>query len=166
MQFIVPSLLLPLALAAPSLVSRDDANSTAPDASALTPWQITSLNTHSPSGRPGNDPHSTLNFSIADTASTAKCSAQWIQSEGVPSGEEQVCETESGEGSWSFEFIGDSGRASSFEMSVKLVDAEGKTFVAEGPFATGGALSGQCGGSGVCNWSLKDAPFEFQQSEQ
>lgn len=72
---------------------------------ALQPWQITILNTHQPSGRPGNDPHSTINVTIGDPntitsgqavfpPTSAKCSLQFLTSADVPWGVEQPCTTD------------------------------------------------------------------------
>ena len=33
------------------------------------------------------------------------------------------------------------------------------SFEAEGHFVVGENLSGSCGGSGICNWGLKEKPF-------
>jgi hypothetical protein len=27
-------------------------------------------------------------------------------------------------------------------------------------------MSGQCGGSGVCNWNLNGAPYDIQQTQE
>ncbi len=39
------------------------------------------------------------------------------------------------------------------------------TYQATGTFKVGGNMSGQCGGSGVCNWSLK-APITIAPKKQ
>lgn len=145
----------------------NNTNTTTP--SDLAPWQLTTLNTHVPSGRPGNSPYTTLNFSITSTtpASAASCSAQWIGAAEFPVGVDTPCTTsgEGGAGEWSFAITGGSG-ASDFELKVELKTQDGgEKYVAEEKFAVGDNLSGVCGGSGVCNWGLKTAPFELVQEE-
>ncbi|KAI9743414.1 MAG: hypothetical protein M1835_002925, partial [Candelina submexicana] len=46
------------------------------------PWQLFPLNTHSSSGRPGNDPNTTITFTFNDpnTATSASCSASFLPS--------------------------------------------------------------------------------------
>lgn len=118
--------------AAPTLmVTRDD---------DLQPWQITRLNTHTPSGRPGNDPHSTLNVTIQDPnvipagqtptgeavfpASNATCSLQYLTSADVPWGVEQPCTSTSTYSTWTFTLNkpedGDANAAENFDLAFKV----------------------------------------------
>ncbi|PSN75261.1 hypothetical protein BS50DRAFT_567961 [Corynespora cassiicola Philippines] len=171
--------ILASAFAAPAANSRQ---------AGLEPWQVTSLSTHSPSGRPGNNPHSTLNVTIHDpntiavtqtptgTAvfppSTANCSAQWLTAEDVPWGVEQPC-SEIDHGYWTFKMTGGESGTTDFGLEFKLVDnvtvlnqAYTKVFSGGALFKVGDNLSGQCGGSGVCNWGLSKWPFLVQQTEE
>jgi hypothetical protein len=120
--------------AAPAIkVARDD----------LQPWQITKLSTHEPSGRPGNDPHSTLNFSISDPntvpagqsptgqavfpPTTAACSLQYLTAADVPWGVEQPCTTDDNTktySTWTFTITkpaeGTASATENFDLSVKV----------------------------------------------
>lgn len=122
------------AFAAPTTkLARDD----------LKPWQITSFITHEPSGRPGNDPHSYLRFSIEDpntiTAAqtptgqavfpptSAECSLQWLTNDDVAWGVEQPCVTEGNTtnySTWTFTInkTGDeqSDAATDFNLAFKV----------------------------------------------
>ncbi|KAF9728773.1 hypothetical protein PMIN06_006152 [Paraphaeosphaeria minitans] len=162
----------------------------------LQPWQITQLYTHTPSGRPGNDPHSTLNITIADPntipagpsptgqavfpPTSANCSLQYLTNDDVPWGVEQPCTTDDNTkaySTWSFTINkpadGGSAYASEkFDLVFQLVDhvrlpgqEVTKTFAGGDHFGIGDNMSGQCGGSGVCNWSLDETPYEVQQVE-
>ncbi|KAF2787451.1 hypothetical protein K505DRAFT_421767 [Melanomma pulvis-pyrius CBS 109.77] len=161
-------------------------------AAVLQPWEITTLYTHSPSGRPGNDPHSTLNATINDpntlpitqtptgTAvfppSTANCSAQWLTEADVPWNVAQPC-TAIDYGTWTMTMVPGSGDAGTgattdFGLVFKLVDSVRvlnqqytRTFKGKGQFKVGTNLSGQCGGSGVCNWGLTTTPYAIKQKE-
>ncbi|KAF2713504.1 hypothetical protein K504DRAFT_487897 [Pleomassaria siparia CBS 279.74] len=160
-------------------------------AATLQSWQITSLSTHSPSGRPGNDPHSTLNVTISDPntipiknapgnavfpPSTASCSAQWLTEADVPYNVVLPC-TSTEYGTWTMEVLpGDGadgyGATKDFGLQFKLVDKASisnknytRTFTGKGTFKVGTNLSGQCGGSGTCNWGLTTTPYEIKQSE-
>ncbi|KAF2439499.1 hypothetical protein P171DRAFT_436146 [Karstenula rhodostoma CBS 690.94] len=170
--------------AAPAIkVTRDD----------LQPWQITLLHTHSPSGRPGNDPHSTINVTIADpntipagqsptgqavfAPTSAKCSLQFLTSDDVPWGVEQPCTTDNStkaSSTWTFTINKPAEDkyypTENFDLSFKLVDHVGqevtKTFTGGDHFEANDNLSGQCGGSGVCNWNLAASPYDIQQTEE
>ncbi|KAF2463800.1 cell death in tomato 1 [Lindgomyces ingoldianus] len=167
--------------AAPTIkIARDD----------LQPWELQRLYTHSPSGRPGNDPHSTLNVTIhdpntiyvADTPtgaaefppSTANCSAQWLTQDDVPWGIEQPC-TDIDYGYWTMTMVEGSGEGATedFGLEFKLVDkvtvlntVYTRIFTGSGTFKVGDNLSGQCGGSGQCNWALTETPYLMTQAEQ
>ncbi|CAG8981878.1 hypothetical protein HYALB_00014009 [Hymenoscyphus albidus] len=159
----------------------------------LQPWQITTLYTHSPSGRPGNDLHLTLNATIVDLntlpvaqtptgtavfpSSTANCSAQWLSRDDIPLGVEIPC-TPIRFGHWTMKLLpGDgetgTGATTNFGLEFKLVDnvtvlgmVYTRTFTGEGKFKVGDNLSGNCGGSGVCNWGLTTRPYLMTQTEQ
>ncbi|KAK7183896.1 hypothetical protein PSPO01_09918 [Paraphaeosphaeria sporulosa] len=159
------------------------------------PWQITRLYTHTPSGRPGNDPHSTLNITITDPntipagqsptgqavfpPTSANCSLQYLTNEDVPWGVEQSCTTDDNTkaySTWIFTINkpaeGAAYASENFDLSFKLVDyvhlpgqEVTKTFTGGDHFEVGDNMSGQCGGSGVCNWNLNDTPYDIQQTE-
>lgn len=184
-----------IALIAASAVSAAPAFHIARD--DLRPWQITYLNTHSPSGRPGNDPHSTLNFTIADpnTPTSASCSLQYLTASDVPFGIEQPCTTHDStkdQSTWTFKIIKSEGASpyvtENFSLTIQvsimnflfslasqsnprqLVNQlpgqnATETFVGGDHFEVGDNMSGQCGGSGVCNWSLDDTPYEVKQTK-
>lgn len=70
-------------------------------------------------------------------------------------------------------FAGASGEFASTNFALKFTHVADKIYRGEqfkasyealGQFATGDNLSGTCGGSGVCNWGLKDeeVPFKIQ----
>jgi hypothetical protein len=109
----------------------------------LQPWQITRLYTHSPSGRPGNNPYSTLNFTISDpntvTAgqsptgqavfppTTAACSLQFLTSADVPWGVAQPCTTDDNTkaySTWTFTVTKPAGGSpyatENFDLSIKV----------------------------------------------
>jgi hypothetical protein len=150
-----------------------------------------SLTTHSPSGRPGNDPHSFLNATISDpntipagqaptgTAvfppSTAQCNIQWLSGE-TPWGVEQPCTSSTTYSTWTVTLTepteGVGSGTSNFGLQFKLVDyvhlvGYEVTKVYEGgdEFSVGSGLSGSCGGSGVCNWGLSSKPYAIQQTQ-
>ncbi|KAF2193901.1 cell death in tomato 1 [Zopfia rhizophila CBS 207.26] len=178
----------------PLLVAAVAAAPTAPverQEQELQPWQIRPLYTHSPSGRLGNDPHSTLNFTIHDPNTirlqpgirgwavlppvTVNCSAQWLTNEDVPWGVGIPC-TAVDYGTWTFTMVPGSGEAgygatTDFGLEFKqfrsvnvLGNLHERTFEGEGKFKVGVNLSGQCGGSGVCNWGLTETPYLVQQT--
>ncbi|KAL5374568.1 hypothetical protein DPSP01_011847 [Paraphaeosphaeria sporulosa] len=138
------------------------------------PWQITRLYTHTPSGRPGNDPHSTLNITITDPNTIP-----YLTNEDVPWGVEQSCTTDDNTkaySTWIFTINkpaeGAAYASENFDLSFKLVDyvhlpgqEVTKTFTGGDHFEVGDNMSGQCGGSGVCNWNLNDTPYDIQQTE-
>ncbi|KAH7119652.1 hypothetical protein B0J11DRAFT_582166 [Dendryphion nanum] len=161
-------------------------------ADKIYPWQISTLYTHSPSGRPGNDPHSTLNFTINDYStiviggtptgwavwgpSTANCSAQWLTSADVPYDTPINC-SETLNSQWSFKLLPGTGEAgygatTDFNLEITLKDelylfgtTYTKIFKGTDLFKVGENLAGQCGGSGVCNWGLQNTPYNITQGQ-
>ncbi|KAK0704415.1 hypothetical protein B0H67DRAFT_497478 [Lasiosphaeris hirsuta] len=157
-------------------------------ANPLLPWQITHLGTHSPSGRAGNSPYSSLFLSITDPntlslgrtrsgpalfpPSTVNCTLKWLAYGGEqPYGRATPC-TAIGHGRWTVEMVranhsgyGGSG-TTDFVVGLRLEESiilnEGAVSLVFGG-AQGfwlstedGNLFGSCGGSGVCNWGLKN----------
>ena len=123
-----------------------------PRGDALQPWQITTLYTHTPSGRPGNDPHSTLNFTIHDPnvipagqtptgqaifpATSANCSLQYLKSADVPWGVEQPCTTDENTrdySTWTFTINkpeeGTASASGNFDLSIKVCSRKSSQFV-------------------------------------
>ncbi|KAF2641172.1 hypothetical protein P280DRAFT_517384 [Massarina eburnea CBS 473.64] len=156
---------------------------TASNTSDPQPWQILSLNTHSSSGRPGNDLNSTLFVSIHDPnlieayfpPVTANCSVKWLPADGAPYGVPQNC-TEIAQGYWTVTIgEGESGSSATENLNLefKLVrdatvsgESVVKVFTGGDHFEVGENMSGQCGGSGVCNWQLTNPPYDIEQTEQ
>jgi hypothetical protein len=175
------------ALAAPFALS--------PRETSLAPWQLTALNTFSPSGNPGNYPWSTITLSLTDPntltlgpanstspitipadASAKNCAAKWIIGE-TPFGRSWPCEQDGSSGWWTLEIVEtadfDVGR---FDAVITRVvekrdfgsgEVRRRVFKAREHFGVGENMSGQCGGSGVCSWHLGEgvAPYDVQQEE-
>lgn len=92
-------------------------------------WELQQLNTHTPSGRPGNSPYSLLNATIqgteGDATSTAHCNLQYLSDNDAPWGVELPCTTDEGsEDTWAFTLErpeGEDGDASTnFDLSFKV----------------------------------------------
>jgi hypothetical protein len=147
---------------------------------ALQPWLLTTLYTHSPSGRPNSSPYHTLNLTIYDPNTidnyqpvTTNCSLQWLS--GTPYEIETPC-TEFKQGTWSFKLqqgTNETGWSSvdNFNLTFTLVrhadqpmQKEGVEFVGGAHFQVGQNLNGTCAASGFCNWGLKINPFPITQS--
>ena len=129
---------------------------------ALKPWEITSLNTFSPSGRPGSSPWSVINITISDPSDTsvspAICVGKWTFEE-PPYGVLNNCSDVSG-GRWTFTMLkSDNADSASpttdFKLRFELKKA-GADFVGTGKFAVGENMSGLCSASGFCSFGLKD----------
>ena len=105
----------------------------------LQPWQVTSLSTFSPSGRPGSSPYSIINLTITDpntinagpahrgTAifppTTANCSTYWdtwSETE-TPYNKTNAC-SEVQYGYWTFEMRETSGTSSTYIKPTENVD--------------------------------------------
>lgn len=162
-------------------VARDDGN-----------WEITHLYTHTPSGRPGNSPYSTVNTSIQDTtgSSIGNCYLQYIDQD-APWGVEQPCTTEGSNSTWAFTVnyppagSGNVDASTNFNLTFKVrplydsnvpdsmrrqayhvqLTADGKKYTGGDHFQVWQNMGGQCGGSGVCSWSLKNTPYAVAYTE-
>ncbi|KAI1487796.1 hypothetical protein F5X96DRAFT_680948 [Biscogniauxia mediterranea] len=159
----------------------------------LGPWEVTWLHTFSPSGRPGSSTQSSIMAEISNPqidagpsptgtvvfpASTANCTAAWEAVGGSPYGTTYDCVTVSAESSaaWQFEAIEAASGANPTENVILQftltynVTAAGnvyyKVLEGTGHFLLPDNMEGACGGSGVCNWYLKDenTPYEIQPS--
>jgi len=170
-RHIIPALtrLLPLAIAA--TIGPND---------TPVPWEISSLATFSPSGRPGSSPYSILNITITDPNTTAAgpahrgtavfppttavCNATFV-GEAPPWGRALNC-SETSYGHWSFEMLEPAENPSAttnFDVRfthVSNVTVIGqvftKVYVAREHFEVGKNMGGICGASGVCSFGLKE----------
>jgi len=163
--------------------------------STLNPWQLDSLSTFSPSGRPGNYPWLTITASLTDPntvnlgtspndnstvtvpsgAQALNCEAKWIYGE-KPFGRSWPCDNSGlAQGWWTLEIEEtDDFSVAKFDAKftrVAEVSYQGssyrKDYEGSAHFEVGDNLGGQCGGSGVCSWQLKGelAPYDVQQQE-
>ncbi|KAI0599185.1 hypothetical protein F4775DRAFT_130200 [Biscogniauxia sp. FL1348] len=170
---------------------RDDL---APRAVELGPWEVTRLHTFSPSGRPGSSTQSSIMAVISSPeiaagpggptgtvvfpASTANCTAAWEAAGGSPYGTTHDCaavsDEESSPAAWTFEAVEAASGANPTEnVALRFtltynVTADGsayyKVLEGTGHFLLPDNMEGACGGSGVCNWYLKDesTPYRIQ----
>ena len=153
-------------------------------------WEITQLYTHTPSGRPGNSPYSYVNTTIQDAtaSSISNCYLQYIDRD-APWGVEQPCTTEGGNSTWAFTLnyptSGNADASTNFNLEFKVwslentllsnfmareaylaqLIADGKTYTGGDHFEVWQNMAGQCGGSGVCSWSLQDTPYAIAFTE-
>ena len=154
------------------------------------PWEISSLRTFSPSGRPGSSPYSILNITITDpnttaagpaprgtaifTPTTAVCNATYV-GDAPPWGQSLNCSATS-YGYWAFEMLQPAENPSAttnFDVRfthVSNVTVIGKVFtkvyVAREHFEVGKNLAGLCSASGVCSFGLKEdeTPYLVNQT--
>ncbi|KAF2190367.1 hypothetical protein K469DRAFT_623417 [Zopfia rhizophila CBS 207.26] len=161
-------------------------------------WQLESLSTHSPSGRPGNYPWLTVTATVNDPNeltlgtsgsdnSTVKlpvggkalnCQAKWISPDSAY-GHRWPCDnTGATDGYWFMDVVEVSGGSPTNNFDLKFTrvaqqlyrgELFEKKYEGQAHFGLGadGNLAGSCGGSGVCNWGLKEekTPFPIQQKE-
>ena len=145
------------------------------------PWEVSSLSTFSPSGRPGSSPYSTVNITITDPntivagrsptgmagfpPSTAICNASFVGSD-PPYNKVLNC-SETKYGQWTFEMLktnntGYPSATTNFDIrftrvnNVTVIWEEfSKVYVGQAHFEVGDNMQGVCGASGVCSWGLK-----------
>ncbi|KAI0169786.1 hypothetical protein GGR52DRAFT_573842 [Hypoxylon sp. FL1284] len=143
----------------------------------LTPWQVTRLSTHSPSGRPGNSPLAYILANITNPgsgassgASSANCSVYWAYADEKPYGAVHDCSIPyppsrnvsgtSCSSQWTIEILEmDTGLYPPTEkMDVRFtltsnLTVDGDTcstvYVGTQHFEVGENMRGSCGGSGV-----------------
>jgi len=146
----------------------------------LQDWVVNSVSSFSPGERAVpwltitasvTDPNAyTLTGSDGNTATIPggsqglNCKAMWYAGES-PVGRTWPCDASDGsQGWWLMHVVDDSGAASTedfkltFTHQLQTMSAGSilsATYEATGTFAVGGTMSGSCGGSGVCGWSLK-----------
>ncbi|KAI0885942.1 uncharacterized protein GGS22DRAFT_121685 [Annulohypoxylon maeteangense] len=150
------------------------------------PWQVTRLNTFSPSGRPGSDVNAHLWANITNPspipagpgvtfdASSANCTVNWVYAGDYPYGHVFICNTTDTEESsssstskWTIEVLEANVTSPSattnmdvrFTLTTNLTvdgDEYYKVLVGTQHFQVGENMRGSCGGSGVCSWTLRD----------
>ncbi|OIW30170.1 hypothetical protein CONLIGDRAFT_576629 [Coniochaeta ligniaria NRRL 30616] len=159
---------------------------------APAPWEISSLSTFSPSGRPGSSPYSILNITISDPntilagpsptgpavfpPSTAICNTSFVGT--APPYNQILNCSEVQYGSWTFEILeanNTSYPSATTNFDVRFTHVDNVTVIGDvysqvyagtGHFEVGKNMAGICGASGVCSWGLKDEerPYLIQQS--
>lgn len=175
-----------LAAAAPALHARQATNATSP-------WEITQAVGNRPSGRPGSSPNSTLSINVKDPNNIptqrvpggqsylpsfeASCKWSWpTAGDNFPIGVETLC-TVVGDGHASTygNFTMTLSGESPADFSVAIKETREVTifqkryvrvFEGEQEFKVGGSFWRTiCGGSGVCNWQVKDGglPLKVEQ---
>lgn len=135
---------------------------------ALKPWEILSLNTFSPSYRPGTLQYSVINMTITDPneyppAWAVRCATKW-EFEALPYGQVHNC-SEAGDAHWSFEMIKTDSAYSSPTQDFILrfvATRHADTFEGSARFAVGDNIRGLCSASGVCAFQLKEELIPFQ----
>ncbi|KAF2005265.1 cell death in tomato 1 [Amniculicola lignicola CBS 123094] len=157
----------------------------------LQPWQVTSLTSFSPSGRPESYPWLTITTEITDPNSitlgtgtdnstvtspgpnaATNCQAKWYTGTS-PLNHIWPCNPTE-DGHWYMEVKAVKGQFSNTNFNLKFTrkvevlfrgEAFRKTFSGKGHFDVPTNLGGTCGGSGVCSWGLKNGPLAITQSE-
>ncbi|KAI2469743.1 hypothetical protein F4781DRAFT_208507 [Annulohypoxylon bovei var. microspora] len=151
----------------------------------LEPWQVTRLSTFSPSGRPGSSTLAHLWANITNPGfipagpgatfdtSSANCTVDWIYANEYPYGHVFDCTTTGAQepsssiSKWTIEVLEANSTSPSatenmnvrFTLTTNLTgdgDEYYKVLVGTQHFQVGDNMSGSCGGSGVCSWSLKE----------
>ena len=146
------------------------------DSTPLSPWQVTRVNTHSPSGYAGNPPYCTVFLTISDPnafdlgdsrfgrviipASTTNCSAMCDCRAEKPYNTVYHCDI-TRFGLWTFQITsgGTEGMDVNFTLVNKVSMQSGvvsQTYTGQGHFEVGQNMGGSCGGSGTCSWWLKE----------
>ncbi|OAK98442.1 hypothetical protein IQ06DRAFT_295765 [Phaeosphaeriaceae sp. SRC1lsM3a] len=179
MQFSVPTIAAILAFTSISVASPLQARQ-----DALKEWEVTFVNSGSPSRRPGSYPWSSITANVTDTnelnlgtaeydnatvpitvpagSEGANCYAQYFKGES-PLGRTWPCDPTS-DGYWTMTVLpGSDGNFSSVDFALKFMhvavkryrgEAFSASFEAIGNFKRGDNLGGLCGGSGACSWGL------------
>ncbi|KAI2637646.1 hypothetical protein GGS26DRAFT_419417 [Hypomontagnella submonticulosa] len=152
----------------------------------LEPWQVSRMNTFSPSGRPGSSRTAFARATITNPGSnpageessfgpsSANCTAQWDWfTPDEPYGQVFECETEENATSttvakWTMEIVEAVNSTQpipteDFDVKFTLTQTlteEGeevsKTYLGTQHFELAVNMRGTCGGSGVCSWSLME----------
>jgi hypothetical protein len=176
-------LLTGLASAAPALHSRQVT-------AEYAPWQITAVRAGAPSGRPGNNPNSSLSITINEPNTiriqqapsgyagflpyNTTCSWAWEGAVNFPYGVETLCSpVDSTFGNFTMTLSkGSGGFSPQGDFVVNIKETKEMTvfqqryvrvFEGEQAFKTGDNLRQVCGSSGVCSWGLKDGTVEVKQ---
>lgn len=147
----------------------------------LAPWEVSSLSTFSPSGRPGSSPYSIVNITITDPntilagpsptgpaafmPSTAICNTSFVGS--APPYNQVLNCSEVQHDSWTFEMLEANttypSATTNFDVRFTRVNnitvvgsIYSQVYVGTGHFEVGKNMAGLCGASGVCSWGLKE----------
>lgn len=146
------------------------------------PWQITGISTHSPSGMPGTALFCTMGVTIKDSntidlgetrfgeviipPTEVNCSARWECSES-PYDVVWGC-GQTDDSLWTFQILEaqnttSPGPTENFDLAFRLVIkvamgnyTSKSVYAGREHFEVGKNLHGTCGGSGQCNWGLKE----------
>ncbi|KAK3380973.1 hypothetical protein B0H63DRAFT_523711 [Podospora didyma] len=150
----------------------------------LKPWEVSSLTTVAPSGRPGSLMTSYLNLTITDpnnhiskavlipppegsSPTTANCSAAWPVF-GTPPYDQVLNCTETPVGSWTFAMLKSETPNDLWDFILRFTFARkgGATFVGSAHFYAQVNLQGTCSASGFCAFRLRDElkPFYINQT--
>jgi len=160
----------------------------------LQPWEVSILNTRTPSARSNSEPFSSLSVKISDPneivagttdsgevsfpSSSANCSLEWNGSVEQPFGWVTPCESSSSSAEWTVEMQGANATgygpnpARDFKLQFKLEESVEfgtkvlkKGFVGVGAFALGDTLNMVCSASGFCNYGLRMGTVLIQQEQ-
>ncbi|KAG9185469.1 hypothetical protein G6011_08013 [Alternaria panax] len=174
-----------------ALASSAAASPLAARQSTLQDFQVSSVVSYSPSGRPGSYPWAQITAEVTDpneinlgAASSGgsnvtvpagsqglNCIAKWYTRGESPLDRTWPCDA-TPKGYWVMNVLAGSGSFAAGNFNLKFTHVADvlylgqqytASFEAEGHFAVGENLAGSCGSSGVCTWSLKDesTPFEI-----
>ncbi|KAI8630248.1 hypothetical protein F5Y19DRAFT_474635 [Xylariaceae sp. FL1651] len=153
----------------------------------LAPWQVTGLNTFSPSGRPGSSPNYYIRVNISNpdptqsapapsngTQGTVNCNALWLYGD-LPYNKIYDCQildlTTPTSWAWTFEPLEANDTYPSptenFDIRWRAADSAASTeegvriWTGYGQFEVGKNMQGTCAASGFCSWGLKaeNRPF-------
>ncbi|KAI1080189.1 hypothetical protein F5B20DRAFT_118157 [Whalleya microplaca] len=139
----------------------------------LEPWQVTRVETHSPALRPDGGNSSSILVTIENPnptpagtgsnggatfdTSPANCTAQWLTTSESPYDISYDCT----EATWKMEVLKANSTSASptenFDLKFTLKGNGTEVLVGREHFEVWGNLEGTCGGSGVCNWYLKES---------
>jgi hypothetical protein len=147
-------------------------------AASLKPWEITSLSTSSPPGRPGAELPCAMHINITDpsnypessAAPIATCSARWLYGS-EPYDQLFNC-TDVEYGAWTFQILSLDTRSASptqyFVLRFLLERSDQEFFEGSAHFAVGDNMRGLCSAGGYCSFSIKEekVPFHINQTRK
>ncbi|KAI0100802.1 hypothetical protein GGR51DRAFT_531740 [Nemania sp. FL0031] len=152
----------------------------------LAPWQVSNIQTWSPSGRPGSSPYYYIHVNITnpDPTQTATdpgitqgqvyCDISWLYPD-APYNNISACEivntTAPSAWAWTVELLEadtDPSSTTNFELRWRAAanpeastDSSTEIWTGVGKFQVGDNLQGTCAGSGFCSWYLKPTNTPF-----